>query len=48
MRAFADDPQQAFPGQGQMRPEQAEIAGLKGRIIKMFLSKRLLKLARLQ
>jgi transposase len=26
---LADDPQQAFPGQGQMKPEQLEIARLK-------------------
>ena len=26
VKAFADDPAQAFPGQGQMKPEQAEIA----------------------
>jgi len=26
VRAFADDPQHAFPGQGQMKPEQLEIA----------------------
>ncbi len=26
VKAFAEDPQQAFPGQGQMKPEQLEIA----------------------
>ena len=26
VKAFAGDPQHAFPGQGQMKPEQAEIA----------------------
>ena len=26
VKAFADDPQHAFPGQGQMKPEQLEIA----------------------
>jgi transposase len=26
VKAFADDPQQAFPGHGQMKPEQLEIA----------------------
>ena len=25
VKAFADDPQHAFPGQGQMKPEQLEI-----------------------
>jgi transposase len=29
VKAFADDPQHAFPGQGQMKPEQLEIAQLK-------------------
>src|SRR6266481_1631171 len=28
VKAFADDPQHAFPGQGQMKPEQLEIAQL--------------------
>ena len=35
VKAFADDPQQAFPGQGQMKPEQAEIARLKREVIKL-------------
>jgi transposase len=29
VKAFADDPQQAFPGQGKLKPEQLEIARLK-------------------
>ena len=29
VKAFADDPQHSFPGHGQMKPEQAEIARLK-------------------
>jgi putative transposase len=29
VKAFAGDPQHAFPGQGQMKPEQLEIARLK-------------------
>src|SRR5208283_3853175 len=29
VKALADDPQHAFPGQGQMKPEQLEIARLK-------------------
>jgi hypothetical protein len=29
VKAFADDPQHAFPGHGQMKPEQEEIARLK-------------------
>src|ERR1700740_2018103 len=27
VKAFADDPQHAFPGPGQMKPEQLEIRG---------------------
>ena len=30
-----NDPQQAFPGHGQMKPEQAEIARLKREVIKL-------------
>jgi transposase len=29
VKAFAEDPQHAFPGQDQMEPEQLEIARLK-------------------
>ena len=29
VKKFADDPQQAFPGNGQMKPEQLEIARLR-------------------
>src|SRR5664280_1262930 len=35
VKAFADDPQYSFPGQGQMKPEQAEIARLKREVIKL-------------
>ena len=35
VKAFADDPQQAFSGQGQMKPELAEIARLKREVIKL-------------
>jgi hypothetical protein len=31
VKAFADDPQHVFPGQGQMKPEQLEIARLIGK-----------------
>ena len=34
-RQFVDDPQQAFPGQGQMKPEQLEIAHLKREVTKL-------------
>ncbi len=35
VKALADDPQQAFPGQGQMKPEQLEIAQLKREVNKL-------------
>ena len=34
VKAFADDPEHSFPGHGQMKPEQAEIARLKREVIK--------------
>ena len=35
VKAFADDPQRAFPGQGQMKPEQLEIARLKREVLRL-------------
>jgi len=35
VKAFADDPQQAFPGQGHMKPEQLEIARRNLTIVEM-------------
>src|SRR5438093_12467156 len=35
VKAFADDPQHAFPGNGQMKPEQLEIARLKREVAKL-------------
>jgi putative transposase len=35
VKALADDPQHAFPGKGQMKPEQLEIAQLKREVIKL-------------
>jgi transposase-like protein len=32
VKELADDPQHAFPGQGQMKPEQLEIVALTARI----------------
>jgi transposase len=32
---FAADPQHAFPGQGQMKPEQAEIERLRKEVTKL-------------
>ena len=45
VKAFADDPAQAFPGQGQMKPEQAEIARLKREVIKLKAERDILKKA---
>src|SRR5215210_8839551 len=35
VKALADDRQHAFPGQGQMKPEQLEIAQLKREVIRL-------------
>ena len=35
VKQFADDPQQAFPGHGQMKPEQLEVAQLKREVAKL-------------
>jgi transposase len=35
VKALADDPQHAFPGPGQMKPEQLEIAQLKREVIRL-------------
>jgi transposase len=35
VKAFADDPQDAFPGQGRMKPEQLEIERLKREVTKL-------------
>jgi transposase len=45
VKAFADDPQQAFPGQGQMKPEQLEIARLKREVLKLKAERDILKKA---
>ena len=45
VRALADDPQHAFPGQGQMKPEQLEIAQLKREVIKLKAERDILKKA---
>jgi transposase-like protein len=46
VKAFADDPQHPFPGQGQMKPEQLEIARLKREVIKLKAERDILKKAR--
>ena len=43
VKVFADDPQHAFPGQGQMKPEQLEIARLKREVIKLKAERDILK-----
>jgi transposase len=43
VKAFADDPQRAFPGQGQMKPEQLEIARLKREVLKLKAERDILK-----
>ena len=35
MQECAADAQQTFPGQGQMKPEQAELARLRREVIKL-------------
>jgi transposase len=41
----AADSQQAFPGQGQMKPEQAELARLRREVIKLKAERDILKKA---
>jgi transposase-like protein len=43
VKAFGDDPQHAFPSQGQMKPEQLEIARLKREVIKLKAERDILK-----
>jgi transposase len=45
VKAFADDPQQAFSGHGQMKPEQLEIAQLKREVAKLKAERDILKKA---
>src|SRR4029079_7805164 len=45
VKRFADDPQHAFPGQGQMKLEQLEIAQLKREVIKLKAERDILKKA---
>ena len=45
VKSLAADPQQAFPGQGQMKPEQAEIARLKREVLKLKAERDILKKA---
>src|SRR5271169_4718953 len=43
VKALADDPQHAFPGPGQMKPEQLEIARLKREVIRLKAERDILK-----
>ena len=45
VKAFADDPQHSFPGHGQMKPEQLEIARLKHEVTKLKAERDILKKA---
>jgi len=45
MKAFAEDPQQAFPGPGQMKPELLEITRLKREVIRLKAERDILKKA---
>ena len=45
VKAFADDPAHAFPGYGQMKPEQLEIAQLRREVVKLKAERDILKKA---
>ena len=45
VKAFGADPEQAFPGHGQMKPEAAEIARLKREVTKLKAERDILKKA---
>ena len=45
VRTFADDPVQAFPGNGRQSPEQAEITRLKREVAKLKAERDILKKA---
>jgi transposase len=45
VKAFAEDPAHAFPGHGQLKPEQAEIARLKREVTKLKAERDILKKA---
>ena len=45
VKEFAADPQQAFPGQGQMKPEQLEIERLRREVQKLKAERDILKKA---
>src|SRR6266403_5846516 len=43
VKKFADDPEHAFPGHGQMKPEQLEIAQLKREVLRLKAERDILK-----
>ncbi len=45
VKDFAADPQHAFPGQGQMKPEQLEIERLRREVIRLKAERDILKKA---
>jgi transposase len=45
VKKFAADPEHAFPGHGQMKPEQLEIARLKREVTKLKAERDILKKA---
>ena len=45
VRQFASDPQHSFPGHGQMKPEDAEIARLRREVAKLKAERDILKKA---
>ena len=45
VKKFVDDPEQAYPGHGQMKPEQLEIARLKREVTKLKAERDILKKA---
>ncbi len=45
LKDYDQDPQQAFPGQGQMKPEQVEIERLKKEVARLKMERDILKKA---
>ena len=45
VRKFCDDPEHAFPGHGQMKPEEAEIARLRREVVRLRAERDILKKA---
>ena len=43
VKQYGEDPGDSFPGKGQMKPEQAEVAGLKRAIVKLKAERDILK-----